>query len=100
MVVFFISGPFLCCYSHRSRANTPARVVMWIWALLTAGTIVGGGLMMKVAKSFLSESTLLISDIRYFCWWTELFYYYNRYCTFLYWCCFPKEARARLRHSE
>ena len=56
LVGFCIGGPFLCWTSRDLVRATGC--VMCIWALLATGTIIGGGLMMKVGHSFASEETL------------------------------------------
>ena len=57
---FCIGGPILCCMSCNNKRDIVriTSVVMCVWALLVGGTLVSGGLMMKVGQSFASEETL------------------------------------------
>ena len=57
---FCIGGPVVCCSSPIKLKNliTTLSCIMCVWALLGTGTVVSGGLMIKVGQSFSSEETL------------------------------------------
>ena len=54
---FCVGGPFVCCYGGRYKSNVIC-AIMCTWALLASGTVIGGGLMIKVGQSFSSEEML------------------------------------------
>jgi hypothetical protein len=59
LVGFCIVGPFLCCSCGcRLKDITFLRMVGGLWALFTSGTVIAGGLMMKIGQSFATEKEL------------------------------------------
>lgn len=55
-----ICGPFVC-YSNKERSSksvTTPVIVLVVWAQLSVGTVVVGGLMLKIGQSFSTDEEL------------------------------------------